>query len=245
MITGNDVIILTLAGGNGLYNELVETCKRTWFTQKNDKIKTFFYYGGYKEFKVENENICCSSVEDYSKLGLKTIEAFEYIYNNYDFKYLYRSNAGSYVKYNELLNHLNNKPTENYYSGIIGHYANTDYASGSGYFLSRDVVKKVIDNKEKLNHTYIDDVELGLLLGKLGIFVSADAIRISINHDSGKSFEYQRGRDQVTREEVENINYHYRLRSNNRTFDVNEMLEIHKNNITNECSVIENVKVGG
>jgi hypothetical protein len=232
MITGNDVIILTLAGGTGLYKTLIDTCKETWFTQPSDKIKTFFYYGGHKEFKVENENIYCSSVEDYGKLGLKTVETFEYIYNNYDFKYIFRTNAGTYIKYNELLNHLSDKPMENYYSGIIGHYANTDYASGSGYFLSRDVVKKILDNREQLSHNFIDDVELGILLKKLDIIVSEDAIRISINYDPGyRTFEYQKGRNQVNKEEIENMNYHYRLKSNNRLFDIDEMKNIHNGNI--------------
>ena len=46
----------------------------------------------------------------------------------------------------------------------------TKFASGSGYFISKDLIKIVITNKNKWKHGLIDDVALGVILNKVKIF---------------------------------------------------------------------------
>jgi hypothetical protein len=102
----------------------------------------------------------------YSLIGIKTIEAFEASINNFDFDYIYRTNVSSYIDLIKLTEFVNNKPRKGYYGGAVGTHQGISFASGCGYFLSRDVVNKVLENRKLWDHNLIDDVSLGKLLTK-------------------------------------------------------------------------------
>jgi len=102
----------------------------------------------------------------YSLIGIKTIEAFDASIKNFDFDYVYRTNVSSYIDLVKLNEFVKNKPREGYYGGAVGIHQGISFASGCGYFLSRDVVKKVLENRKLWDHNLIDDVSLGKLLTK-------------------------------------------------------------------------------
>ena len=135
----------------------------------------------------------------------------------------FRINAGSFVDYENLLKFIENKPINNFYSGIIAQYEDIKYVSGSGYFLSKDLVQLIIDNEEKISYICIDDMAIGKLLGELNIPLNYEAFRIS--YCNGNS-EYQKGDKDINKEEIEKINYHYRLRSYDRKMDINKMYKL-------------------
>jgi hypothetical protein len=115
----------------------------------------------------QSADLIYTTVPDlYSLIGIKTIEAFKASINNFDFDYIYRTNVSSYIDLIKLKEFVNNKPREGYYGGAVGTHQGISFASGCGYFLSRDVVKKVLENRKLWDHNLIDDVSLGKLLTK-------------------------------------------------------------------------------
>jgi hypothetical protein len=109
-----------------------------------------------------------------------------------------------------LKDYLEDKPRTNFYSGIIGNYNNILFASGSGFAISKDVVKLVLQKKEKWNHNFIDDVSLGLLLRELNVFPTL-ASRLDIQKvDNETPMNY----------------YHYRIKTSDRFNDCQYMKSI-------------------
>ena len=103
--------------------------------------------------------------EAYSLIGLKTIKFFEYALNNYQFEYLYRTNVSSYVDLSTLSKAVSALNCESpIYGGVEGFEKETSFASGSGYLIDRDSLKRVVSNKSKWDNFEIDDVALGKII---------------------------------------------------------------------------------
>jgi hypothetical protein len=160
------VVILVLSTDNKIYNSLEQTIRETWANYIPDNVEIFYYYGGAEKFNVVGDRIFCKTKESFENIGYKTLDSFEYIYDNFEFDYIFRTNSSSYVNIDKMLKFLEDKNREKFYcarvntevkSGII-------FGSGSGYFLSKDVVKLVLEISDKWNHNLIDDVALGKLL---------------------------------------------------------------------------------
>ena len=73
----------------------------------------------------------------------------------------------------KLEKYIIDKPLNNFYHAVISEYNDfgkkLKFGSGSGYFLSKNLVKEIIENKEKWEHNYVDDVALGKLLYNMNI----------------------------------------------------------------------------
>lgn len=106
--------------------------------------------------------------EDWSLIGLKTLSAFRYVLENYEFEFLFRTNTSSFVDLPRLLDHLNDKPKTGLYAGVIGTvFQNDKFASGAGILMSRDVVERICLDGENWKHGLIDDIAIGELVAKL------------------------------------------------------------------------------
>jgi hypothetical protein len=89
------------------------------------------------------------------------------------------------------------------------------FASGSGYFLSKDLFNYVLKNKDQWNHQVIDDVSMGIMM-----------IQNYIKIQEGQRFD-------LTDEYPEHFNnidlnhYHYRFKTDNRLKDIENMQKTH------------------
>jgi hypothetical protein len=229
------VIILVMSSSNPIYQELEISIKETWFNYRNDDVEIIFYKDNQnlidkKDYSVlDGFDLILPCNDGFYTLGQKTIMAFEWVKKNYEFDYLYRSNLGAFVDIENLLYFLKDKPKDKFYCGIIGrdtYYLRKEvkFASGSGYFLSKDLVNIVCDNKDMWLHNVVDDVALGELLSKFQIEVNNNAIRKNICDD--KVF-YQLG-DKETDNIDDSEVYHIRLRSTNRKIDIENMKNIYE-----------------
>jgi hypothetical protein len=219
-----------------VYKDLENSIKETWFNDKGDDIEIIFYSGNQSvpvnknEAYLDGNNLILPCDDDIRFCGLKTIMAFEWVLNNYEFDYLYRTNLGSYVDCSNLINFLSDKPKDKFYSGIVGYdsfYLGkvVKFASGSGYFLSSDLVNLVVSKKDQWNHFAIDDVALGDLMDKNFISIYPGAIRLSI---SDNKYIYEIGESAVEYIPRDKL-YHIRLRSEDRYLDLEKMKTIYKN----------------
>lgn len=196
---------------NRIYSKFYETQNKTWNSVSVEGVNTFFLVGNSDTDEIENQIIKTNVEESLENCGYKTLKAFEQL-KDFDYQYIYRTNSSSYIDKKLLKEYVQDKPKEKFYSGVIGNYNNILFSSGSGYIITKDLVDLVLENKNNWNHSFIDDVSLGLLLRTQNIF-PIPAPRYDV-HSLDKNIP---------------INYyHYRIKSNNRDIDCEKMELIHK-----------------
>jgi hypothetical protein len=95
----------------------------------------------------------------------KTIKAIDFCINNFEFTYIYRPNLSSFLDLYKMYNYfLNSNNIE--YGGFIGDDNGIKFASGSGFVLSKDTSKYLIENDNLLDYNILDDLSIGKLLNK-------------------------------------------------------------------------------
>jgi hypothetical protein len=227
------VLILILASSRQDYKSLENSIKSTWFNLRNEDVEIIFYSDNDSETEknqnafIRENNLILPCPDGHNYHGIKTVLAFDWILKNYEFDYIYRSNLGAFVYPERIIKFLEDKPKEKFYCGIVGEDTfyfgrNIRFASGSGYFMSKDLVQLVSDKKNDFVYRSVDDVAMGEFLGRYNIEINKSAKRL--NMCDGNIF-YQIG-DQTVDNIPENEIYHVRLRSDNRDIDIKNMKDI-------------------
>jgi hypothetical protein len=161
------VIMVVIANDTDDY--YCEMMKNYWipfisYVKKHElSIKIFLLFGQkLKHIEIDSDDIMIANTgEGYIPQILeKTIFSLEYINENYDFKHLLRTNLSSFFRSEKILELSNNLRDNNVYTGFAG----PNWASGSGFWLSKDIILYLIENKKKLEYEIIDDVGIGNLL---------------------------------------------------------------------------------
>jgi hypothetical protein len=189
------VLVLVLAADVLGYDRLIKGIRDTWASNREDEsFKTLYYYGRREGFPNPpddgiiqlDDTLICGCAEEMPSILLKTLLTYEYIYDRYDFDYVFRCCCGSYVVRDDMMRFLSNKPASKFYCGIIGP-GNPPFASGSGYFLSRDLVAEIVKPgiRQKIrDYPYpgsFDDVAIGKFMNDLGIGIDPNATRIDFS----------------------------------------------------------------
>ncbi len=167
-----------------------------------------------------NKNEIISTFPDlYSLIGAKTLDAFDISFRDFEFDYIYRTNVSSYLDLARLQKFVEDKPRDNFYAGLIGNYYGINFASGSGYFISRDLVSRVLQNKDLWDHNLVDDVSLGKLLTREFIIDIQKVERVDLD---SSDFDSNRILDNPR-----NV-FHYRCKSVDPNTTIEIMNTIHK-----------------
>jgi hypothetical protein len=206
------ILILVLSLWNDdIYREFYYAQKETWDSIEEENVDTFYYFGNSDIDVIKDDKIFLTVDESLYNCGLKTLKCFDLV-KSMEFDYIFRTNSSSYVDKQLLKEWLKNKPRNNFYSGIIGTHENINFASGSGYILSRDVFNTIIENQDMWEHDkYIDDVSLSLLLQKFNIPITNSERYDVIDDNIPINF------------------FHYRLMTpTNRLIDIENMKKINK-----------------
>lgn len=117
--------------------------------------------------------------EGRENLYYKTIDGFQWLLENEDFDYIYRTNCGSYIDLKilkqrvlEIERHDNiyaGKPQVYNNSHNKGQPQNIKYASGAGFLASKNLIQRIVKNRNNINlvtskyasKTIADDVTFG------------------------------------------------------------------------------------
>lgn len=115
-------------------------------------------------------------------MGKKNLASFEWALQNKKFDYVARVNSSCYVDKKELIKYVQELPDENVFCGVEADSGHGKYCWGGCQFvLSKDVVKKVVYNKEKYDHSFMEDESLSFLINQLGIPVTKGIKSCSID----------------------------------------------------------------
>jgi len=206
------ILVLSYDDNGGVYDTFQKAQSETWDKELYPDIETFFFYGDSNENKIIGKKIYVTVDSGLWSCGLKTIESLKLINSNFDYDFLFRTNSSSYVDKQLLSDFLYDKPKKNYYAGHSAHDQGVNYVSGSGIILSKDLVDIIIENQNQVDSGLMDDASFAKILNSRGTYpTQVDRCNYSdgiVNNLDCKSFLY-------------------RLKSNNREFDIRNMYQIY------------------
>lgn len=168
------LIIGVIANDENGYSKMVEACRKTCYSEVPEDTSVYYIYGHRKgvetpeTYKMDGDCFYNNSSESRNNLIFKTINFFEYCYNNLEFDYIFRPNCGSYINLDRLRKKIqqNAFPKDEVYLGIEGYFNGIKYAGGSGFLLSKDIVKNIVEWKKEIIYPgmpgfEMDDVSIG------------------------------------------------------------------------------------
>jgi hypothetical protein len=164
------VLILIISNDQ---NPVYAKHQKAWRTYMNTSHKIHSYFLQYHSGPtgIQGDTFYVNGEETYQNIIHKTLTAFEYFQNtpvSYDF--IIRTNLSSVWNFTALLTYLETLPQTGVYSGKIGIHENSiPFISGSGFIMTPDVVKLLLDNRSLVESSkIIDDVDIGYALESLG-----------------------------------------------------------------------------
>jgi hypothetical protein len=185
------VLVLVLAARVAPYPALVRVIERTWASTSVPGIETLFYVGG-PSLKLRGRTLAVPAPDDLAHVGQKTVACFAYALEQRRFDLVFRTNCSSYVDLPNLSTFVSTRaaPLE-FYGGKVGVHEGIRFASGSGYFLSHDLVELAVEHPDEWSGS-IDDVALASLLARHGVepvevprqdlVTFADLARLDLSH---------------------------------------------------------------
>lgn len=223
---------LVLYSDDREYNEMKEITQK--YYKKFENVKTIYYKYDEKineEYLMEGDVLKIKGKETYVPGILeKTVKAMEYVEND-EYNYLVRSNISTIVDFKLLDEELKKNPIE-YGGGLINNLQRLDenagikdnahfglnYVSGTAIIMSKNTLKEMIKQKDKIDYKIVDDVSIGLLmrfLKKEPVLVKEGSFLIvsDVNGDA----------DKIVKMISEKPYIFYRNRNNDRKTDVKQM----------------------
>lgn len=179
------VLILILSTNNSNYQNFIYNQKKGWVKEAKELgIDCYYYSGGHSENVIIEDEIKLNCEDNLNATAQKLLLALEQIENNnLQYTHIYRTNLSSYIFPKSFLKYYEYLHEKRFYAGVVGkyHYLNIvnrfdflrrilfminpkgffNFASGSGFFLSKDLVKELINPMSKKDLQLIDDVMVG------------------------------------------------------------------------------------
>ena len=213
------ILILVLSSVNETYYSLMKKQQDTWDSVENNDIKTVYYYGeggGFKKIKENSYEYGAECPDTFKMMHWKFYLVLKEIIND-DWDYIFRTNSSSYVDKENLLKFAKNLPSENCYCGVEGTFLKdnsiVNFASGSGMFLSKDVVNILINSDYSSDEQEYEDVYIGYILNSNNIYPTPGAKRADLQNNNYGDLD----------------TYHFRcISKDDRQIDLDRMEEIYK-----------------
>ena len=203
------VLILVLSSDTYPSKRNSKVQKNTWAKKLPDNFEAIHYKSGNKTYIKENDLIVKAGKKT-NEIGYKNFRAFEWVLENKQFDYLFRTNTSSYINISELekfIKDIDKGNSKYIYSGkIINLKKSTNnevvqFVSGAGILLSKNSLQSLVDNQNLFDHNEWEDVGIGKLFNLIDIFPT-DGSRFDI-------------RGNIFKLSIPLNEYHYRCRIDN------------------------------
>ena len=212
-------LVLVLATRQPPFPELVQTVKSTWASVEVDDVDVLFYFGG-DTLLLDGRDLTLPVPDDLPNVGRKTLACFEYVLEHMSFDVTFRTNCSTYIDLPNLQRYVGEhaRPSR-FYAGKGANLDGIDFATGTGIFLSRDLVQLLVDDAASWDHTYLDDVAIAKVLREHGV-----------ERTYAPRVMYQRRRDA---RRIDTSEFHFRCKTAptgaaSRAGDVELMLRVHE-----------------
>jgi hypothetical protein len=182
--------------------------KQLWlqYMNLNPEYSCFFIEYHPEKNGIEGNTIYIQGTESFQPgIREKTIESFS-LFLNSDYDFIVRTNLSSLWNFKVLTKYLETLPRANLYSGPYGYHNGIHFASGSGMIITRDIMKLIVEKRKLCDeYNFMDDVDIGYLLNKIGIYPTGNSKTDVLNKEM---FQYNPSI------------YHYRIKFQDRNEEV-------------------------
>ena len=162
-------LVLVLATHVPPFPDLVRTIEETWASVSVQDVEVLFYYGG-DTAGLKGRELTLPVGDDLPNVGRKTLACFEYVLEHVDFDVVFRTNCSTYVDLPNLHRYVDEHAAPSlFYAGKGALVDGIDFATGTGIFLSRDLVQLAVDERDEWDHSHLDDVALAKVFHAHGI----------------------------------------------------------------------------
>jgi hypothetical protein len=225
------VLIMVVSCEARPYAKMIETSHLTWDSVEIEDVQTIYYCG--TSTNLDTDKIKHFPIKDglYEMFFLRLL-AYEWALNNLEFDYVARVNSSCYVSKKKLLDYVQTLPNDNVFEGLKIE-DKEDWIWGGGQFIiSKDVLQKIVDNKEHWRHGEMEDKAMSFLVTKLGIpFKQGNACSINKHEDNWGLLSYGIG-ESITFDSFDEIadspHYFYRVKQDQRReLDEYIMIKLH------------------
>ena len=221
------VLILVIGCQLPPWDKMAYTSLYTWDSIHSEGCETIYYFGNPMRANTD-KFIYFPINESYNSMGTKMIMAFEWALENKEFDYIARINSSCYVDKKELINYVISLPTENVFVGGIVAESKDNPSwcwGGLQYIISKDVIEKVVENKNHLNSSLMEDQALSYLVSfcKVPYTSSVGACSIDKTSDGWNLISY--GGESITFKdfiEIKRLNNHFYRCKNDADRNVDE-----------------------
>lgn len=170
IINMKNIIILIIASDNtDEYIQMQNIWER--YMNNHTNITSFFIKNTNtidEDIFLENNTIYVKGDETVIPgIFNKTIKSIEYCNKHFNYDFIYRTNLSSVLNLNKMYDFICNNDKIDY-GGFIGIHNDIRFASGSGFFMSRDASICLCNYSKTINsYEYLDDVLIGKILNKI------------------------------------------------------------------------------
>ncbi len=151
------VLILVLSARRDPWDKLMDCSLETWDAEEHPQTQTLFYCGRNGE-STEKVFYSPNIGEELEEVSPRTIQAFEKAVSIPDWDYLARPHSSTYVHKRNLVAFCEAEgPKENVLYGCFTGGPQPFLWGGCHYLMSRDVIERMVANKERWDTSVMDD----------------------------------------------------------------------------------------
>lgn len=134
-------------------------------------IDVLFLYSDEKldtDFALVGDRLISKCEENYwQALLTKTITGFKY-FSSKDYDLVFKTNLSTIINFDKFYEYCLSVNCENFiYEGRVGKHLDYEFCSGAGMLLNKKTVNLVLNNINKIDDTWTDDIFIGYVLNKL------------------------------------------------------------------------------
>ena len=149
---------------------------------------------------LRDDEIQCHAIDTIFTLRWKQLAIYKFVSTNYDFKYIYDTNASSYIDVANLLSQIERFSNSPLYAGSV---PSQGFISGANRFFDDISIRLILKNKLRWNPALLEDVALGKLMKSLGVKITElDSVVVSTIEEAN-----------TIEETIFETNFHFRTKS--------------------------------
>jgi hypothetical protein len=207
--------IVLIIDSDGPAYQSYARCRANWrkYMNLDPEIKCYFIRSNPNiqndvVLDEENNTLYFKGTENYMPAILdNTLNAMDFCIKNFEFKYMIRTNLSSFYNFKTYREYVKTLPESNYISAVIGNTQYGNFPSGSGFILSKDVIKLAIEK----NRTFVKRSEIHDDVC-FGIFAKENNVSL-IRGNRVDDFTRETNPNEISNkfQELKDKAYHYRV----------------------------------